>query len=178
MPTKITMEDQIFTLLMYTIPTLVTGSIAFLFFREHLHNEETRRNFMIKKELQKDSLPVRLQAYERISLFLERISPNKLLLRVSPLSKNKDDYETLLIKTIEQEFEHNLSQQIYLSDNCWSIVNASKSATVQLIRKAGMSDKVDTADKLRETILSDMLDKRAPSDAGLSFIKEEVSELW
>jgi len=172
------MEDQVFTLLMYTVPTLVTGAIAFLFFKEHIYNEENRRNFMMKKELQKDSLPVRLQAYERLTLFLERISPNKLLLRVAPISSNKNDYESLLIRTIEQEFEHNLSQQIYMSDNCWSIINASKSATVQLIRKAGMSDKVDSADKLREAILSDMIDMRAPSEAGLSFIKEEVGELW
>lgn len=172
------MQEPIFTLLMYTVPALVTGSVAFLFFREHIQNEDDRRKFIMHKQLQKQSLPVRLQAYERIALFLERISPNKLLLRIGPMSSNKNDYETLLIRTIEQEFEHNLSQQIYLSDSCWAIVNASKSATVQLIRKAGMSDKVDNADKLREVILTDMMDKRAPSDAGLSYIKEEVGELW
>ena len=172
------MEQQILNLLMYTIPSLVTGSVAYLFFREHMQNEEERRKFTIVKQLSKESLPMRLQAYERLALFLERISPNKLLLRVAPLSINKQDYEDLLIKNIEQEFEHNLAQQIYLSDNCWNVINASKSATVQLIRKVGVSDKIDSANKLREAILNEMLDKPAPSSAGLHYIKQEVGDIW
>ncbi|WGD34205.1 hypothetical protein [Olleya sp. YS] len=172
------MEQQLLNLLMYTIPSLVTGSVAYLFFREHMQNEDERRKFNIMKSLSKESLPVRLQAYERLALFLERISPNKLLLRVAPLSSDKQAYEDLLIKNIEQEFEHNLAQQIYLSDNCWSVVNASKSATIQLIRKVGVSDKIDSANKLREAILNEMLDKPAPSNAGLHYIKQEVGEIW
>ncbi|MEM5565177.1 hypothetical protein WNY78_08675 [Psychroserpens sp. AS72] len=172
------MDLDILGLLLYCIPALVTGAIAFLFFKEHIENENNRREFMIKKELQKDSLPLRLQAYERLSLYLERIKPSKLLIRVTPTSSNKEDYETLLIANIEQEFDHNLAQQIYVTDKCWSIASTAKNATIQMIRKANLSDKVDSADKLRETILTDMAGKRAPSDAALSFIKEEVSELW
>lgn len=172
------MEDQLLNLLMYTVPSLIVGAISYLFFREHNQNEDDRRKFLIHKQLQKEALPQRLQAYERLSLFLERINPNRLLLRVSPTSTKKNDYETLLINNIEQEFEHNLSQQVYVSDSCWSIINASKSATIQLIRKVGMSEKIDTASKLREAILTEMMDKAAPSNAGLSFIKKEVSDLW
>lgn len=172
------MEDQLLNLLMYAVPSLIVGSVAFLFFREHIQNEDDRRKFLIHKQLQKESLPQRLQAYERLSLFLERINPNKLLLRVAPTSTSKNDYEALLINSIEQEFDHNLAQQIYLSDSCWSIINASKSATVQMIRKVAMSEKIDSASKLREAILTEMMDKSAPSNAGLSYIKKEVSELW
>ena len=172
------MELEIIGLLMYCIPALVTGAIAFLFFREHVENENRRRDFLIQKDLQKDALPLRLQAYERLSLFLERIKPSKLLIRVNPTSSNKEDYENLLIANIEQEFDHNLAQQIYVTDQCWSITSTAKNATIQMIRKATISDKVDSADKLRETILTDMIDKRSPSDAALSFIKEEVSNIW
>nr|WP_321222544.1 hypothetical protein [uncultured Psychroserpens sp.] len=172
------MDLDILGLLLYCIPALVTGAIAFLFFKEHIENENNRREFMIQKELQKDSLPVRLQAYERLSLYLERIKPSKLLLRVNPTSSNKADYESLLIANIEQEYDHNLAQQIYVTDQCWSIASTAKNATIQMIRKAALSDKVDSADKLRETILTDMVEKRSPSDAALSFIKEEVSNIW
>lgn len=172
------MEDQLLNLLMFAIPSLIVGAIAFLFFREHIQNEDNRRMFLIHKQLQKESLPQRLQAYERLTLFLERINPNKLLIRITPASSNKNDYEALLINSIEQEFEHNLSQQVYISESCWSIINASKSATIQLIRKVGMSDKMDTAEKLREAVLTEMMDKSAPSNAGLSYIKKEVGELW
>lgn len=172
------MEQQLINLLMYTIPALVTGAIAYLFFREHVENENNRRNFLVTKDLQKEAFPIRLQAYERMSLFLERIAPTKLLTRVNPTSSNKDDYENLLIATIEQEFEHNLSQQIYVSDQCWSIIMAAKNATIQLIRKSNMNEKTDTADKLREVILTELMDKQAPSSAALSYIKQEVGELW
>ncbi|WP_040280913.1 DUF7935 family protein [Psychroserpens damuponensis] len=172
------MDLDILGLLLYCIPALVTGAIAFLFFKEHIENENNRREFMIQKDLQKDSLPVRLQAYERLSLYLERIKPAKLLLRVTPTSSKKEDYEALVIANIEQEFDHNLAQQIYVTDDCWSITSTAKNATIQMIRNAAQSEKVDTADKLREVILTDMVDKRAPSDAALSYIKEEVSRLW
>ncbi|RLJ69137.1 hypothetical protein CLV86_0531 [Lacinutrix venerupis] len=172
------MEDQLLNLVMYAVPSLIVGSVAFLFFREHIQNEDDRRKFIIHKQLQKESLPQRLQAYERLSLFLERINPNRLILRINPGASNKNDYEMLLINNIEQEFNHNLAQQIYVSDNCWSVINASKSATVQLIRKISMSDKIDSAEKLREAIITEMMDKAAPSNAGLSYIKKEVSELW
>ena len=117
-------------------------------------------------------------ASSRARLTCLRISPSKILIRVTPKSSNKEDYEALVIQSIEQEFEHNLSQQIYISDKCWSIVTTAKNATIQLIRKASMIEKTDTADKLREVVLTEMMERRSPSDAALSFIKDEVSNLW
>ncbi len=170
------MESKIIELFAYAIPTIITGLIAYYFFNAHTKNEEGRRRFLLHKEAQKDALPIRLQAYERMTLFLERITPSKLLIRISPLSKDKDAYETLLIRSIEDEFEHNLTQQIYLSDECWNIIRAAKNATIQLIRKSAMNS--DSADKLRENVLNQLLEKQPPSNAALAFIKDEVSSLW
>lgn len=121
---------------------------------------------------------MRLQAYERMALFLERISPGSLLLRLKPINADKHAYEKQLINTIEQEFEHNLTQQVYISSRCWNAIQASKNATISIIRKSNMSDKVDSPDKLREVILTDLLDKKPPSEAGLAYIKSEVNKLW
>ena len=170
--------EQIFQVFLYAIPALITGLIAYYFFKEHTKNEDGRRRYLLHKDLKVTAMPIRLQAYERMTLFLERITPSKLLLRVAPTSTKKGDYEQLLIASIEQEFEHNLSQQIYVSDECWNIIKASKNATIQLIRKASLLPKTRTANKLREVILQEMLEKRAPTDASLSFIKKEVSQLW
>ena len=169
---------KIIDLFLYTIPTIITGVIAYYFFREHTKNEDGRRRFLLKKDMQVSAMPLRFQAYERMALFLERITPSKLLTRINPISSNKEDYVTLLIKSIEQEFEHNLSQQIYVSDKCWSIINASKNATIQLIRKASLYEKTDTANKLREVLLTEMMERLPPTNAALSFIKEEVSDMW
>ena len=170
--------ERIIDLFLFAIPTIITGLIAYHFFKEHTKNEDGRRRFLLKKDIEVTALPIRLQAYERLTIYLERIAPKKLLFRISPNDLNKESYESLLIQTIEQELEHNLSQQIYISDRCWSIISAAKNATIQLIRKASISEKVTTADKLREVILTEMMERRAPSDAALSLIREEVSELW
>jgi len=170
--------SRIIDLFLFAIPTVITGFIAYYFFREHTKNEDGRRRFLLKKDMQVNAMPLRLQAYERMALLLERISPSKLLIRITPTSSNKEDYELLLIQSIEQEFEHNLSQQIYVSDKCWSIITTAKNATIQLIRKASMLEKTDTANKLREVVLTEMMERRSPSDAALSFIKQEVSDLW
>ncbi|TDQ31300.1 hypothetical protein [Zeaxanthinibacter enoshimensis] len=169
--------DGIFQLFAYLLPALVTGAIAFYFFRLHTRNEEGRRRFLLHKDAQKNALPLRLQAYERMALFLERISIPSLVVRIAPKSTDKNAYESLLIRNIENEFDHNLSQQIYMSDECWNIIKAAKNATIQAIRKAAMSE-ADNADKLREDILNDTMDKASPSATALSYIKKEIGELW
>jgi hypothetical protein len=169
--------DGIFQLFAYLLPAVVTGAVAFYFFRLHTNNEEGRRRFLLHKESQKSALPLRLQAYERMALFLERIAIPSLIVRISPKSSDKAEYENLLIRHIETEFEHNLSQQIYMSDECWNIIKAAKNATIQSIRRAGMSSS-DSAGKLREDILNDTMDKQSPSATALAFIKKEIGELW
>ncbi|RKS14206.1 hypothetical protein [Flavobacterium sp. 120] len=169
---------KIIELLSYTLPAIVTGLVAYYFFDLHTKNEEGRRRYLLNKEAQKNALPLRLQAYERMSLYMERINPTKLLIRITPISNDKNDYENLIIAQIEQEFEHNLTQQIYMSDECWTIIVTAKNATIQMIRKANMSDRVDNADKLREVVLSDLMEKQSPSNAALAYIKNEVGQLW
>jgi hypothetical protein len=164
-------------LLAYTLPALIIGIIAYYFFNAHLKNEEGRRRFLLQKELQKESLPLRLQAYERMVLFLERINPAKLLIRIAPFSDDKNAYENFLIQQIEQEFEHNLTQQIYLTEDCWTVITTAKNSIIQNIRKSTMSEKVDTSHKLREVILSDLLDKQPPSYIAVSYLKTEVIQL-
>ncbi|MFV8367426.1 hypothetical protein [uncultured Flavobacterium sp.] len=169
---------KIIELLSYTLPAIVTGLVAYYFFDLHTKNEEGRRRYLLNKEAQKNALPLRLQAYERMSLYMERINPTKLLIRIAPISNDKNDYENLIIAHIEQEFEHNLTQQIYMTDECWTIIVTAKNATIQMIRKANMSDRVDNADKLREVVISDLMEKQSPSNAALAYIKNEVGQLW
>ncbi|NBL64162.1 hypothetical protein GV828_02985 [Flavobacterium sp. NST-5] len=169
---------KILELLSYTIPAIVTGLVAFYFFNLHINNEANRRKFAIQRTLQKKALPLRLQAYERMVLFLERINPAKLLLRVAPVSDDKNQYAEFVIQNIENEFEHNLTQQIYLSEECWNVILAAKNATINIIRKAASHPETTSAQKLRENILKDMVEKQSPSNNALAYIKNEVSEMW
>ena len=172
------MENKIIEILAYTIPSLITGGVAYYLFQSYFNEQQNTRRWLLQKETQKAALPIRLQAYERMTLYMERISLTKLLIRISPESSDKNDYGNLVIDTIEQEFEHNLSQQIYMSDECWTIIITAKNATIQTIRKAIISESIVNSDKLREVLLSDLLEKNSPSNTALSYIKNEVSHLW
>ncbi|MFN7676250.1 hypothetical protein [Flavobacterium sp.] len=167
-------SDKILELAFYTLPALITGGVAYYLFQSYFNDQQNTRRWLVQKENQKQSLPLRLQAYERLALFLERINAAKLLIRVAPLSDDKNDYERLLIQHIEQEYEHNLTQQVYVSDECWTIIITAKNTIIQNIMQTNLSEKVDSAQKLRETILNDLLDSQSPSTIALSFLKNEV----
>lgn len=171
-------STKIIEILAYTLPSLITGSVAYYLFNLYFKEQQNTRRWLLQKDAQKDALPLRLQAYERMTLFLERISLTKLLVRISPISNDKMDYGNLIVEHIEQEFEHNLTQQIYMSDECWSIITTAKNATIQMIRKTIVTEEIKDADALRNVLLNDLLDKQSPSNAALAYIKNEVSQMW
>ena len=166
--------ERIIELLSFTIPSVVTGFVAYYFFVNHTKNEERKLKLSLLKENQKQSLPIRLQAYERMALFLERLNPSSLLLRVTSVNNDKGAYATSIINAIEQEFEHNLTQQIYISDKCWSVIITAKNTTVQMIKKVALQESINNAQELREEILKVTLTSLPPSTTALAFIKEEV----
>lgn len=169
---------KIIELLSYTLPAIITGGVAYMLFNSYFKDQQHTRRWLNQKETQKQALPLRLQAYERLSLLLERINPTKLLIRITPISNDKNDYADYLVASIDQEFEHNLTQQIYVSSSCWGYVLTAKNATIQMIRKAATAEQITTADELRELILKELFEKDTPSNAALAFIKDEVSNLW
>lgn len=169
---------QIISYFAYLLPAIIVGLVSYFFFKGHTANEEGRRRYLIQKEAQNKLMPMRLQAYERITLFLERMDPNKLLIRVRPFSDEVSKYEELLIRNIEQEFDHNLSQQIYVSSECWNLVNAAKNATIHIIRQGAMHEKEQDADAMCEWLLRNFMEEVTPSQKALVYVRKEVSEMF
>ena len=171
-------STRIIELVSYTLPTLIMGFVLYHFIELYTNNEKEKRNHLLQKESKPDVLPLRLQAYERMTLFLERINPSQLLVRITPISDDKNDYANFVIAQIEQEYEHNLAQQIYISDECWSTITTAKNATIQMLLMATKNAKISDANQLREVALKELLDKQSPSGAGLIFLRNEVRQLW
>ncbi len=165
-------------LLSYTLPAIITGTVALYFFKYHIANEEKRRNLILLKKKQNLTLPIRLQAYERLTLFLERIGPTKLLVRVKPTGTNAINYHNKLIQSIEQEFEHNLAQQIYITDSGWNAIVTAKNAAIQNIRTSAANTVVDSAEQLRENIIQSSMDGESPTQLALSLLKSEIRKLF
>lgn len=170
--------SKILELLSFPFPAVITGLVAMYFFKNYTASENNRRGFQLRMENQKHSLPLRLQAYERLTLFLERISLNKLLIRVKPSGKDPEKYSHKLIGIVEQELEHNLTQQIYVSETAWKAVVTSKNLIIKIIRSTAAKKEVETAEQMQEDILNNLAKNEGPTSAAISYLKIEVKKLF
>jgi len=168
--------SKIIELVMYCIPALITAGIALYFFKSYFEEEEKKRRYHLFKDTQQNVLPLKLQAYERMTLFLERTHPVKLVLRILPLNQDVKTYANQLIQSIENEFEHNLAQQIYMSPEAWNVICKSKNAVIANIRI--LSTQAETAEELRNKVITTQGNEHEnTTNIALLFIKNEVSTL-
>jgi hypothetical protein len=124
------------------------------------------------------TLPIRLQAYERICLLLERISPNNLIVRLNDSSLRAVEFQQLLLHEIRDEFNHNLSQQIYMSHDAWERVRAAQQEVGTLINQAAAEISADGSamDLSRKIFEKLMQENRNPTAEALQFVKAEIQQ--
>lgn len=141
-----------------------------------LTNEENRRNNEKKIENAKITIPLRIQAYERLVLFLERINPESLLLRVQTPQMTAGLLHQELLITIRAEFEHNLSQQIYVSQASWIAVKFAKDSLVKTINESATKvANVAPATALSEEIIKNhMAQQNNPIIVALNLLKQDA----
>ena len=167
-------------ILKYTIPSLVVFFTTFYFLRTWSRQEDKRRNHEFNMQLKDEILPVRLQAYERSILFLERISPESILLRLNRNGMTSAELMAELQSTIRQEYEHNLAQQTYVSTEAWEKVQAAKNQIQKLINDSAAELKMDaSSSSLGKLVLEKAMElKTPPSQAAIAFLKKEVQDIF
>lgn len=166
------MEDKLIESIAYILPAVVTGLVAYYIFRDMLKQQTNYQKMQVLSEKKKETLPIKLKACERMLLFCDRINPSKLVIRVHPISNKPKDYANLLASTIEQEFEHNLVQQLYVSQQTWVAILAAKKAVIQKIRVT--AENANEAKDIVENILIDYSKNISPTDTAKEFIIREV----
>jgi len=169
------MEDKIIEGFAYALPALVCGGVAYFMFSAFLKQDSNEMKFNALINKKRESLPMKLQAYERLVLFCERINPSKLLLRINPIGTDANSYLHLLIGNIEQEFEHNLVQQIYVSEDSWKAVVGSKLSIINKFRE--VAEQSETAKELRENLLIDYSKNESPTEVAIAILKKSAKRL-
>ena len=169
------MEDKLIESIAYILPALVTGLVAYYIFNRLIIKLSSDEKIALLSQRKKEALPIKLQAYERMLLFCERINPVKMLVRIKPITEDTQDYLQLLIANIDQEFEHNLVQQMYITDDTWTAVVATKNTIINKLRQVAETAK--TANELREKVIIDYSKTLPPTDTAIGFIKNEVKKL-
>lgn len=176
---KINMEVML-EILKYTVPAVVVFLTAWVMIRTWSRNEDQRRKKEFNMHLTDEILPVRLQAYERIILLLERISPESMILRISRSDFTARQFQQELLSNITSEYEHNLAQQTYVSTEAWEMVKGAKNQVINLINGTATEVKPDASGPtLGKLILERLAElKNPPSQAAIDFLKQEVKTLF
>lgn len=148
----------------------------YLTLRSVLQRDIAQKALDMKARKMEFVMPLKLQAYERMCLFLERIAPDNLLLRVNDGGFNAATLQQLALAEIRNEFNHNLSQQIYMTDKAWDAVKQSMETLNVLIRSAGSQvAPTDRSVELARKVFDQWTEfKQNPIDQALTIIKAEL----
>lgn len=170
----------LFDILKYTISGLGVVYIAFYLFKPYLDKSESIQLLELKRTISNQTLPLRLQAYERVVLFIERVNPASLLIRLNGSADTAAELQTIIVNEVRNEFQHNITQQIYVSARVWNVVKRVKDDTINMINNAVKALPSDTsALELSKVILvhlSKLEDN--PYDVALGLIRQDMEELY
>ena len=123
---------------------------------------------------------MRLQAFERVILFLERTALDKLILRIYKPGMSAKMLKAQLTITINEEFNHNLTQQIYMSSTSWDIVKRAKDETLKIVNMAGANaPDIATGNDLSQKIFEIMSKlETAPTQIAINQLKKEIRQIF
>ncbi|MBL0104246.1 MAG: hypothetical protein IPP51_11125 [Bacteroidetes bacterium] len=176
--------------LLYFVPALLVMMGMYLVIKRTLDSHTLTLRKFLEKDMhmksaedksikQRESLPLKLQSYERLVLFLERIAPNSILVRVHRGGMAASQLQSDLVATIRAEFEHNLSQQIYVSEQAWDEVKTAKEDMIRIINNAfshvgNNASGIQMSSQIFEQILKmEML----PTQKAIDYLKSEAKKL-
>jgi hypothetical protein len=167
-------------ILKYTIPALIVFLTTWVLIRSWAKNEDKKRKHEFNIHIKDEILPIRLQAYERFILYLERIAPESLVMRTSSADYTTRQFQTELMSAIRTEFEHNLAQQTYISTEAWEKVRVARNQTIKLINEAAAELKPDASGTtLGKLVLEQVMElKNPPSQIAIDYLKREVNTLF
>jgi hypothetical protein len=166
--------------LKYLLPALVIFLVVYYQQKAFFDDKYQKRMIDLRKEQEKTLLPLKLQAYERMILFIERISPESLVMRIHQPGISASQLKMDLIASINQEFGHNISQQLYVSAQCWQMIRVVKEEMINLINTsyANLGPNCEGID-LSKAIFEEIINLNdSPTHKALVFVKQEFDLMF
>ena len=160
----------------------LTGYIYYLLTKRDCDNHQKTQMLQMRIDEHREAVklvtPIRLQAYERMALYLERISPDSLVLRCYQPGMDTKLLQGVMTKTIRDEWEHNLSQQVYISSEAWRLIRQAKDEMMGVINSAAITIPEDAdPTRLASAIFATVAEGQLPTATALEFLKQEMRDL-
>jgi len=174
------MTTEILEILKYILPALIVFLAVWFVLKSMIQNEQKRNHVESIARNQRITTPVRLQAYERMTILLERISPEALIMRINDPSLNAKQFQTELLNTIRTEFEHNVAQQVYISNQAWELIKNAKTSVIQLINSTAAKVKPESQSIiLSRMILEELMQQeKSPVTIAIDYLKTEIRQFF
>ncbi len=162
------------------LPAVVVFLVGYFTLKKMLDNHYENKLLEFRQQNRQGMLAPKIQSYERLTLYLERINPSNLLTRMSNPNLSASEYKGVLVHAINEEYNHNLAQQLYLSPQAWQLIKYVKEEMVRLISEslAGLDSKATSID-LSKAILEEIIrSEEVPTDKAINFLKKEFKLIF
>lgn len=166
-------------ILKYSIPALVVLLATWIVMHKFYKNEEQKRLWELKRLSQKEISPIRMRAYERLSLLLERTTPEHMLVEMDLSAMTILQVQQRLMQTLRLEYDHNLSQQIYVSDEVWEQIVTAKEQMIAFVNSVAqqMPTGSTALDYAKTLITAYASNGETANDKALQSLKDEARSL-
>lgn len=166
--------ENLIEILKYSIPALIVFATVFYLFRNFLNQQYQMEALKLRQTQGKEIIPLKLQAYERLMMLCERISLDNLTYRLVHPDMGVNELRNAMLIAIQQEYEHNITQQVYVSENLWKIIQIAKDQMQTVISEANGSSNAEFLSGARQK----MIDAKAdPIAYAKSAVKSEAALL-
>jgi len=172
--------DFIIEVLKVLVPSTVIFVTLYFLMKQFFEGQEKMRMLELRKQSRSDAGPIKMQAYERLILFLERINPDNLALRTQKNGVSARAQHSEMIRTIRSEFEHNLTQQLYISSEAWALVKRAKEESIRMINVAAsqISENEDSYELSRRVISMSAQLENVPTSIAVEGLKKEFRSIY
>ncbi|MFC5285166.1 hypothetical protein [Pedobacter alpinus] len=175
------MDISVFFLdvLKYTLSGLFVFFAAYFLLKNQFDTYYNLKELEYKTLVVKDILPLKLQAYERLTLFIDRINPSNLLIRLHQPGMTAREIQSAIISEIRAEYQHNISQQLYISTTAWNIISRVKEDTLSIVKHAVTNLHPEASAVELSKIIFAKLEglEENPYDLALQVMRNEIQEL-
>lgn len=146
--------ESFIEILKYSIPALIVFATVFYLFRNFLNQQYQLEALKYRQSQGKEIIPLKLQAYERLMMLCERISLDNLAYRLVHPDMGVDELRNAMLIAIQQEYEHNVTQQVYVSESLWKIIQIAKDQMQTVISEADGATNAELLNNVRQKMIN------------------------
>lgn len=170
--------DYLLEILKITLPAFIVFLTVYYLMREFFKAQLQMKNMELRAKGWGDTIPLKVQAFERLALFLERIRVQNLIIRLEEDHMNVKELKAVLLIGLQQEYDHNVSQRLYVSEKLWEIISLAKFEVTSMIAEAANEVSDNSVLTFKQNILKKM-DERSkdPVDIAIGALKSEVGSI-